>query len=77
MYDGEFHFITFILFLGLLSGFGFESVMPEPDPIGIRVKLFRSKPVKFVNGWIGFSGTIYSPNFLGSSIIVLDSPNNS
>jgi len=37
MYDGEFHFITFILFSGLLSGFGFESVMPEPDPIRIQV----------------------------------------
>jgi len=54
MYDDKYHFITFTLFSGLLSGFVFEMVIPEPDPIRISDLIFRSEPDPFVNDWIGF-----------------------
>ena len=31
MYNDKYHFITITLFSGLLSDFGFEIVIPEPD----------------------------------------------
>jgi len=53
MYDNKYNFITFTLFLGLLLGFGFEIVLPEPDPIRILSLIFRSKPGPFVKNRIG------------------------
>jgi len=64
MYDDKYHFITFTLFAGLLSGFGIEIVIPEPDPLRISDLFFRSKPDPFVKDRIGFLGTIYSPSFM-------------
>jgi len=55
MYDDKYHFITFTLFSSLLSGFGFEIVIPEPDPIRISGLIFRSEPDLFVKDLIGFS----------------------
>ena len=55
MYDDKYHFIIFTLFSGLLSGFGFEIVTPEPDPIRISGLVFRFQPDPFVKDWIGLS----------------------
>ena len=55
MYEDEYHFITFTLFLGLLSGFGFEIVIPEPDPTRISGLILRSKSEPFVKDQIGLS----------------------
>ena len=61
MYDDKYHFITFTPFSGLLSGFGFEIVIPEPDPIRILGLVFRSEPdLLLVKDQIGLSGTLYS-----------------
>ena len=65
MYDDKYHFITFTLFSGLLSGFGFEIVITEPDPIRILGLVFRSEPrsvSKRADRVIGFPSTIYSSN---------------
>ena len=56
MYDDKYQFITFTLFSGLLSGFGFEIVISKPDPISISGLVFRSKPDPLVKNRIGFSG---------------------
>ena len=61
MYDNKYHFITFTLFSGLLSGFSFEMVIPGPHTIRISGLTFRSDSDLFVNDQIGFSSTIYSP----------------
>ena len=62
MYDDKYYFITFTFFLSLLSGFGFEIIIFESDPIRILGLVFVFKSDPFVKNWIGFSGTIYSPN---------------
>ena len=55
MYDDKYNFITFTLFTGLLAGFGFEIVIPEPDPIRILDLIFRFKPDPFIKDRIGLS----------------------
>ena len=55
MYDDKYRFITFTLFSDLLSGFGFETVIPELDSIRISGLTFRSKPDLFVNDQIELS----------------------
>ena len=61
MYDNKYHFIIFTFFSGLLSGFGFEIVISDPDPIRILGLIFRFEPDPFVKDLIGFLGTIYNP----------------
>ena len=56
MYEDKYHFITFTLFSDLLSCFGFEMIISEPDPIRILGLTFRSEPNSFVNDRIGLSG---------------------
>ena len=43
MYDDKYHFKTFNLFSGLLSGFRLEIVIPKPNPIRISGLVFWSK----------------------------------
>ena len=66
MYNRVFHFITFILFLDLLSGFEFERMVREPDSIRISGLTFRSKAYKYVKGQIELSGywVLYSLIFI-------------
>ena len=56
MYDDKYHFITFTLFSGFLSGFRFETIIPKPDPIRISGLVFRSKPDPLVKDHIRFLG---------------------
>ena len=53
MYDDKYHFTTFTLFSDLLSGFEFEMIIPQPDPIRISGLTFRSEVDQFVK--IGLS----------------------
>ena len=41
-------------------GFGFEIIIPDPDPIRISDLIFRTESDRFVKDRIGFLGTIYS-----------------
>ena len=56
MYDDKRRCIIFTLFSGLLSGFGFEIVIPAPDPIKISGLIFRSEPDPFIKDRIGLLG---------------------
>ena len=52
MYDNKYNFITFTLFSGFLSGFGFEIVIPDPDPIRISGLVLDPNPTRLQK--IGF-----------------------
>ena len=64
MYD-KYYFITFTLFSGMLLGFEFKMIIPEPDPIRISCLTFRSEPDPFVTIGLGYRvfGTIYNPTY--------------
>jgi len=76
MYDVEFHFITFILFSGFLSDFGFEWVIPKPNSIRILGLTFRSEPINMLMVRSGYRGFSYhlQPN-ISKPIDTLMNPN--